>query len=186
MKILVMSALLFGFYSCKTQVKEQYTNTVIVYMSTHGTTEKVAYMIKDSLDGEQVTLVNLKICKYPDISMCKRVIIGGSIHMGKIQSEVTRFCEKNEELLLTKEVGIYLCCMATGDAAIQEFNKAYPEKLRQNAKAKALMGYELYFEKMNFLGRSIMKKKSGLSTNVSKIDMLALNGFLNGLKNEFK
>ncbi len=75
MKRLVILALFFCLYNCKAQVKEQYTNTVIVYMSTHGTTEKVAHMIKDSLNSEQVTLVNLKTCKDPDISKCKRVII---------------------------------------------------------------------------------------------------------------
>jgi len=173
--------LFFSLSSIKAPIQEQYTNTVIVYMSNHGTTEKIACMIKDSLKGEQITLINLKTCKNPDISKCKKVIIGGSIHMGKIQSELTKFCEKNEELLLTKEVGLFMCCMADGNYALQEFNGAYAERLRLHAKAKALMGYELNFEKMNPIQKMIMKKKAGTSANVSKINMQALTVFVNDL-----
>jgi menaquinone-dependent protoporphyrinogen oxidase len=182
MKTLLFSILLFGIGVSKVQDKTQFSNAVIVYMSKHGTTEKVANMIKDSYNNEPVTLINLKKFRNPDISRCDLIIIGGSIHAGKIQKGVTRFCKKNEKLLLTKEIGLYLCCMFKGDAAQREFNKAYSEKLRNHANAKALMGYELYFEKMNLVTRSIMKKLTGESQNVYNIDIESFNRFITELK----
>jgi menaquinone-dependent protoporphyrinogen oxidase len=178
MKTLIFFTVLFSLGVCKAQNKTQFSNAVIVYMSKHGTTEKVANMIKDSINNEPVTLINLKTFKNPDVSKCNLIIIGGSIHVGKIQKNVTRFCKKNEKLLLTKKIGLYLCCMFKGDEAQKEFNKAYSEKLRNHAKAKALMGYELYFEKMNPVIRSIMKKLTGESQNVYNIDIESFNGFL--------
>ena len=72
--------------------------------------------------------------------------------------------------------------MFTGDEAQKEFDKAYSEKLRNHAKAKALMGYELYFEKMNPVTRSIMRKNTGESQNVYKIDIESLNRFITELR----
>jgi len=182
MRGLVILALFFGLCNSNAQDNTLYTSTAIIFISRHGTTEKVANMIKDSLGGEQVALYNLKRQRNPDISQFNRIIIGGSIHAGRIQSRMARFCKKNEDSLLSKELGIYLCCLASGDAAIREFNKAYPEKLRQHAKAKAFMGYELYFEKMNPLYRIIMKKISGEKNDVSKLDMQALEKFLHDIR----
>jgi len=178
---LTILALFFWLCNCNAQDNGQCANTAIVFISRHGTTEKIANMIRDSLGKDQVAIYNLKKHRNPDISKYRRVIIGGSIHAGKIQSRVTKFCRKNEDMLLTKELGIYLCCLATGDYAMHEFNRAYPEKLRLHAKAKALMGYELYFEKMNPLNRIIMKKISGEKSDVSRIDMQALKKFLEDL-----
>jgi menaquinone-dependent protoporphyrinogen oxidase len=185
MNTLIFFTLLIGIGVPKAQDKTQYSHAVIVYMSKHGTTEKVAGMIKDSITKEPVTLINLKTTRNPDVSKCNIVIIGGSIHAGKIQKKVTRFCKKNEKLLLTKELGLYLCCMFKGEEAQQEFRKAYPEKLRNHAKAKALMGYELYFEKMNTVTRSIMKKLTGESQNVYNIDIESFNRFINELRKEY-
>ena len=182
MKTLIFFTLLFGLGVCKAQNKIQFSNAVIVYMSKHGTTEKVARMIKDSIKNEPVTPINLKTSRNPDVRKCNLIIIGGSIYVGKIQKKVTRFCRKNEELLLTKKLGLYICCMFTGDEAQKEFDKAYSEKLRNHAKAKALMGYELYFEKMNPVTRSIMRKNTGESQNVYKIDIESLNRFITELR----
>jgi menaquinone-dependent protoporphyrinogen oxidase len=167
---------------CLAQKRTQYSNGVIVYMSKHGTTEKVAKMIKEAYSIEPLTLINLKTIRNPFISKCDLIIIGGSIHAGKIQKRVTRFCRKNEKLLLTKEIGLYLCCMFKGEAAQKEFDKAYPEKLRNYAKARALMGYELYFEKMNPVTRTIMKNLTGETQNVYNIDIESLNRFITELK----
>ena len=183
MKPFIVFVVLCGLEVCKAQDKNHYSDAVIVYMSRHGTTEKVANMIKEAYNNEPVTLINLKKTRNPDISKCDLVIIGGSIHVGKIQKKVTRFCRKNEKLLLTKNIGLYLCCMFKGDEAQKEFENAYPEKLRKHAVASALMGYELYFEKMNPVTRKVMKKLTGESQNVYNIDIESFNRFITGLKN---
>jgi menaquinone-dependent protoporphyrinogen oxidase len=182
MRKIFLLTLLFLFSICSAQKKNQYSDAVIVFMSKHGTTEKVARILKDSIKNEPVTIINLKKQRNPDVRNCDLILIGGSFHVGKIQKNVRRFCIKNEKLLLTKTVGIFVCGMFTGDEAQKEFNNAFSEKLRNHAKAKSFMGYELYFEKMNPVTRAIMKKNSGATQNVYKIDLKSLSSFLAELR----
>lgn len=158
------------------------TGTAIVYMTRHGTTNKVACLIKELLMEEDTTLINLEEQKSPDLSQCNRIIVGGSIHMGKIQKEIQSFCEQNKAVLLSKPIGLFLCCMYEGDKATEQFNNAYPEEIRAHAKSKALMGYELYFDRMNMLERTMTKKITGYSEYMSQINQDELNRFINELK----
>ena len=167
---------------CYAQKKAPLTNTVIVYMSRHGTTEKVAGMIKDSIKNEPVTIINLEKHRNPDVSKCDLILIGGSFHVGKIQKEVRKFCVKNEKLLLTKNIGLFVCGMFTGDELQKEFNNAFSEKLRNHAKAIGFMGYELYFEKMDPVTRKLMKKMNGVTQNVYKINYENIKRFVADIK----
>ncbi len=51
-----------------------------------------------------------------------------------------------------------------------EFNNAFPELLRKHAITSKCVGGEFLFKKMNFIEKLIVKKVSGISHNVSKID----------------
>lgn len=66
--------------------------TLILFMSTHGCALKIAHQIAGQLSGE-VQLHNLNISSNVNLSLYNRVIIGGSIHVGKIQSRVKVFCQ---------------------------------------------------------------------------------------------
>ena len=66
-------------------------------MSRHGSAEKSARILKEKVDGP-VELVNLKKDKVPNLDQYDTVIIGGSIHRGKVQEKVKRFCRKFEKL----------------------------------------------------------------------------------------
>jgi menaquinone-dependent protoporphyrinogen oxidase len=182
MKKVFLIFVLLSFGACYAQKKAPLSNTVIVYMSRHGTTEKVAAMLKDSIKNEPVTVINLKKHRNPDIRKCDLILIGGSFHVGKIQKEVRRFCRKNEKLLLTKNVGLFVCGMFTGDEAQKEFNNAFSETLRNHARAKGFMGYELYFEKMDPITRKLMKKMNGITQNVYKIDYESIKRFVADIK----
>jgi menaquinone-dependent protoporphyrinogen oxidase len=56
--------------------------TVIIYTSKHGTTAKVAQMIVGRLTGNQVSIIDLKKEKYPDIHLFEGIILGTSIYVG--------------------------------------------------------------------------------------------------------
>jgi len=176
--------LFFGFKSVKTQkIQEQpITGTAIVYMSKHGTTNKVALLIKELLVEEDVTLINLDQQTIPDLSQCTRIIIGGSIHIGMIQKKIKLFCTQSQALLKSKQLGLFLCCMYEGDKATEQFNNAFPEEIRAAAKSKALMGYELQFDRMNLIDRTITKKITGYSKFRSQINQDELNRFVRELK----
>lgn len=154
----------------------------IVYMSKHGTTEKVAQKIAEQIDSNVVDLVNLKENKSPDISKYDKILIGGSIHAGMLQKRVATFCNKNEQTLLEKELGLFLCCMEQDDKAKEQFESAFPEDIKKHAKAKALMGGEFIFEKMNFFEKAIIKKISGVKETTSSINEDAVQEFARTMK----
>lgn len=70
---------------------------LIIYMSRHGTTEKVALHLKDRLSVDKVMLVNLEHEEIPDLTNFESVIIGGSVHAGVIQDELTQFCHRYKD-----------------------------------------------------------------------------------------
>lgn len=141
--------------------------TAIIYATTHGTTEKVAQQIEKQLGNAQ--LFNLKQIKNIDLSQFDQVVIGGSIHAGQIQSRVKNFCKQNMVDLLQKRVALYLCGMNEPDYDT-ELNNAYPELLRKHAITSQVVGGEFLFDKMNFIERFLVRKISGVSQTVSKID----------------
>ena len=143
-------------------------STLIVYVSSHGCTEKAAQMLAEQLKDE-VTLVNMKKSSRPDLSSYDTIIIGGSIHAGRIQGRVKRFCRAHPDTLKQKRLGLFLCCMEEGDNAQKQFDEAYPAELRTHAAATGLFGGEFNFDRMNFIQKAIIKKVAGTTENVSKI-----------------
>ena len=141
--------------------------TAIIYATTHGTTEKVAQQIEKQLGNSQ--LFNLKQIKNIDLSQFDQVVIGGSIHAGQIQSRVKNFCKLNMVDLLQKRVALYVCGMNEPEFET-ELSNAYPELLRKHAITSKVVGGEFLIDKMNFIERFLVRKISGVSQTVSKID----------------
>jgi menaquinone-dependent protoporphyrinogen oxidase len=121
--------------------------SLIVYCSSHGTTEKAVGILSENLEGEVFTLDLNKESLKMDLDNFDNIIIGGSIHAGNIQRKVKRFIQEYYFELLTKEIGLFLCCMLKGDHAVEQFNKSFPVELRKNATALGLFGGELFFQK---------------------------------------
>ena len=156
--------------------------TIIIYMTTHGCTEKATRLLMNQL-SDDINIVNLEGVPDPDLDRYDRVIIGGSIHMGEIQKELRRYCERNLQKLLSKRVGLFLCCMYEGDVAAKQFEEAYPAELRAHAAAIGLFGGEISFDKMNSLEKMIVKRVAKIDQDVSKLNNLAIKEFaaaLNG------
>jgi len=141
--------------------------TAIVYDTSHGTTEKVANMIASF--NSSIEIFNLKENKNVNLDEFDQVIIGGSIHVGKIRRRVKEFCLKNLDKLLQKRVGLYLCAMNEPEYE-NELKLAFSEELRNHAVIKKVVGGEFLFDRMNFLERFIVKKISGINETTSKLD----------------
>lgn len=152
----------------------------VIFASSHGTTEKVAKQIQHGVDRAQ--LVNLKETKTIDLSQFDTLIIGGSIHAGQMQGKVKRFCKNNMVDLLQKRVGLFMVGMNEPEFETQ-FKNAFPELLRKHAFTSKCLAGEFLFEKMNFIERLIVKKVSGISQNVSKIDECKISELVNEIKN---
>lgn len=142
-------------------------STLVIYSSKYGCTEKCAKLLANKLK-DNVDLINLKSNMNIDFPKYSKIIIGGSIYMGKIQKEVTEFCSKYLNTLKDKSLGLFICGMQ--DNAIEdEINANFPQELLEIAKAKEYFGGEFIFEKMNFFEKIIVKKVSKITSNKSNI-----------------
>ena len=150
-------------------------NTLIAYSTTLGCTEQCASKLKEDL-GSDVELVRISRRRRYNLQDHDFVIIGGSIHEGMIQRSVNKFCENNLDVLLQKQVGLFVCCMDP-DANEQELiEKAFPEKLVKHALASGFFGGELNIKKMNLL-QKIMTRKAARLQKEPEIDFQKILDF---------
>lgn len=155
--------------------------TLIVYASSHGTTEKVANFIREKLDSTTTQVVNLKKMSKIDLSGYETIIIGGSIHAGGIQSEMKKFIKENTINLMEKRVALFLCCMNEKEEQT-ELNNNYPELLRNHSTYNAIVGGEYIFERMNFIEKFLVRKIAGANSSVSKLRYNEIENLVTALK----
>ena len=155
-------------------------STLIFYTSRHGCTEKTAEILKSKLD-DAVTMVNLKKNKKPDLSAFDTIIIGGSIHAGKMPGSLRKYLANNLDALKKKRLALYLCCMEEGEGAQRQFDEAFPEELRNHASVKGLFGGEFNFDRMNFIEKYIVKKVAKVTEPVSNIKEENISQFVASL-----
>jgi menaquinone-dependent protoporphyrinogen oxidase len=150
--------------------------TAIVYATTHGCAETCAARLAAALPGE-TSRFDLKDKPAPDLEAFDRIVIGGSIHAGRIQGSVRRFLVANREILLRKKFGLYLCCMEKDEKARLQFDASFPGEFRSRAAASGLFGGEFNFQRMNFVAKAIVKKIAKTDKSVSNIDEGAIGRF---------
>jgi len=143
--------------------------TAIIYASKHGCTDKCAHTLANELNNNAV-LINLDVSTDVNFDEFNTVIIGGSIHAGSMNKKIKKFTEKSIDLLNQKKTGLFICCMEEGEKALEQFQTAYPESLRNKAIAHGFFGGEFNFDKMNFFEKAIIKKIAKTDQNVSKIN----------------
>ncbi len=150
--------------------------TLIAFSSKHGCTEKCADFLAKELK-DKPDIINLKKCKDIDLSLYHKVIIGGSIYIGKIQKEVSEFCSKNLDVLKEKEIGLFICGMQEGDSINTEINENFPKELIEIANVIKHFGGEFDFTKMSFFEKLIVKLITKTSSNKSNILNNNINSF---------
>tara|TARA_R110000868_G_scaffold304437_14_gene565197 strand:- start:39449 stop:39961 length:513 start_codon:yes stop_codon:yes gene_type:complete len=149
---------------------------LIIYMSNHGTTEKIVDRLSSLLGYNTSTIINLRNQEVPNLEDFDTIIIGGSVHAGKIQKKLRLFCSSKLEELVTKKIGLFLCYMDDKNR-YEEFLNSFPGELIDHAKASGFFGGELLFEKMNFIEKAVAKKVSKHKESVSRINSQAINHF---------
>ncbi|MFP4023051.1 MAG: flavodoxin domain-containing protein [Thiohalospira sp.] len=150
--------------------------TVIIYATKHGCTDKCAQSLANVLNNN-AALINLDLSTDVNLNEFNTIIIGGSIHAGAMNRKIKRFIEKNIDLLNSKKTGLFICCMEEGEKAQVQFQNAFPETLRNNAIAHGYFGGEFNFDKMNFFEKAIIKKIAKTDQNVSKINYNSIKKF---------
>jgi menaquinone-dependent protoporphyrinogen oxidase len=152
--------------------------TAIVFISNHGTTEKVAKYISERMNVESIDFYNLRNKKEFNSAEYDNIIIGCSVHAGSIQSKMKKFLKSEESNLLQKNLGLFLCCMNEPEYESQ-FQSAYLESLRYHAKSHVIPGGEFLLDKMNFIEKAIVKKVAKTEKSISKIDYDKVDSFIN-------
>ena len=155
--------------------------TLIAYATKYGATEKAAKILAEKIEGP-VTLMNLKEKSREPLDLTKFdvIAVGGSIYAGGIQKEVQDFCSENEEIFLTKKLGLFLCC-GNEELAEDQLTKSFSGKLLDQADAKGYFGYEFDFEKMGFLTKLIVKKISKVNESKFRINEENIKAFAEAL-----
>lgn len=132
---------------------------LVLYASKHGCTKDCATYLVSKLNHE-TTLINLTALSNTfDLQPYDWIIIGGSIHIGKIQKEVTLFCEQYLPTLLTKNICLFLCC-TTPDQVNDFFKHNFPAPLLAHAKKSMNFGGDLRPEKMGFFSKKLVSMVS--------------------------
>ncbi len=133
-------------------------NTLIVFASDHGTVEKCARTLFRLIDGK-VDICDLEQREVlPDLTTYDTIIVGGSIHSGKIQDGITAFCDEHLDLLAGKRIGLFINCLYTGAKAEKQLDDAFPELLNQKAVVRDYFGGEVDELKLTFWERIITKQ----------------------------
>ena len=145
-------------------------NTLILFSSKYGATEKCAELISKDLQGK-VDLLNLKSKLLGDISSYDMILLGGGIYAGRIQGELKKFVEGNEESLMNKNIGLFLCCKEEQQEKVSQYMKEnFPDWMVEKAVIKEHLGYELNLDRMNFFERFLMKSILKIKESSSNIN----------------
>ena len=156
---------------------------LVIYMSRHGTTAKVAAEVKEKLGSEKTTLVDLEKDQVPSLDEFDTIVIGGSVHAGTIQQELMTFCIRHKTELLNKRLGLFMCFM-NNDLSDLEFEDSFPIDLRRHAIAKGFVGGEFLIEKMTGLEKASVKEVKGIDDSVYRLDKKAIQKFIEDIKGD--
>jgi len=142
---------------------------IIIYATRHGCTEKAVKLLQKKLpDG--IESVNIGKEKAPDLSLYDTVIFGGPIYVGKTLKPLTDYIQRNLDVLKKKKVALFLCA---GEQDLQRtdalFAGAFPEELCKISFAREFFGGELYWEKLDFMTKLILRLVKGINGGYSRL-----------------
>lgn len=145
-------------------------NTLIVYSSKHGTTSSVAGLIWSRMDKKHTHVTNVLDVHDYKIKHYDTIILGASIHVGKIQPSMLQFIEQYYDLLLQKRLGLFLCCIKEGSAAFKQFDEVFPESLRFHSVSSRIVGGEIKVKRMSLWDRFLVRRRFGFLEDKSTIN----------------
>jgi len=138
--------------------------TLIVYASKTGTAQKCA----EALAGRLPNAVLCDVTKEKlDPTGYDTVVLGGSVRMGMIHTDLRQYAEGCKDLLIGKRLGIFITC-GYDELADTIIKNNLPEELVAAAKVKMSFGGEMDLEKQRGFDRIVCKmslkefKKNGM------------------------
>ncbi len=136
-------------------------NTLIIYASKTGTTEKCASQINRQLENSK--MVNI-LNQHEDIDKYDLIIIGTPIRMGMIDKKIKKFLISNIETLKSKKVAYFICC-GFSENWKNYYKQNIPKDLLDNAIIYDTFGGEIDMKNQKGLDKFIVKM---VSKNIDK------------------
>lgn len=146
--------------------------TAVIYTTTYGSTGKIADYIADKLPEDKVDVFQLQANSASEINLDRYdcVILGGSVYLGDIQKAMIDFCFTHLNILLKKQIGLFLCGIEpTLIRQSQELEMAFPRRLYEHAQATAFVGGEVTLEELNDTQKFIATELLGIKESTSFI-----------------
>ncbi|RHW41482.1 flavodoxin [Neobacillus notoginsengisoli] len=150
---------------------------LILFETKHGAVEHAGALLADMLEGETRT-ARVSRGNIPPLDQFDTIILGGSIYFGKIQKALSIFMARHQEELLKKRLGLFICgAHPDQNEREKELRESFPEKLREHAVAKDILGFQIHFQSLNLLEKSIVKSILRLKEDKEAIDREAIQAF---------
>jgi len=140
---------------------------LIVYRSKYGFTAERSRALAQRITSE-CTVYDLAARGVPDPRNFDVVLVGGSIYGGKIQREVSAFCDRYSPVLRERRVGLFIGCLYEGDHARAQLQAAFPDWLTGHAFAAGLFGGEIRYRDLGFLDRLLVRSVSPQFVDLSR------------------
>lgn len=159
--------------------------TLIIYATQYGSAEICANQLASQIGGDVFTH-NLDQTPHPDPAAFNQVILGGSIYIGRIQPAIIQYIAAHQTALLQKKLGLYICCLYSGEKAEAEMKAAFPPEILAHASARGIFGGALFYKKMKWLEKKMvsfaMKREMGAAQfrpgqDLDNIDQAAIERF---------
>ena len=133
------------------------SKTLILYTTKSGVTKDIAYQINKHLTTE-ATIMSLKDLDDDVFFSCDTIVLGAPIYMGYIRKPMRKFVIKHMDILLQKNVFLYVVGVDTHIDLDKYLSMSYPQALLLHARLIKHLGGEFRAENQSLLSRFIVNK----------------------------
>lgn len=149
---------------------------LIIFTTKYGSVEKCAKILAKQLNVE-TKIINLKTDVITKLDDFDKIILGGSIYIGKTQSEISKFAEENIEVLKSKIVGIFVNSGEPTAKKYAQIKNSFPAEIHDNAVAIGLFGDEISWEKCSFMDKLALRLIKKVKASYSNLDRKEISRF---------
>ncbi|MHC1692536.1 MAG: flavodoxin domain-containing protein [Sphaerochaetaceae bacterium] len=139
--------------------------TLIVYASKRGYVQECAQKLAELIgDGSGIARIGNEANK-KNLADYQAVIMGASVHMGRVPGALHRFGVKHQTQLMEKAFGLFLCGL---DSSSQDtiLNSTFSPALNSHAMGRQWFGGRLILKQYNPIIRKMLGKVMGNGQDV--------------------